>query len=126
MDARKKARLEAAGFTVGDAGDILGLSEAEQAIVERRVGLSRRLRHERVEAHLSQTALAKRPHSSESRVARMEAADPGVSFDLLIQGLLAIGAHRREVAEALPANTAGVRLVWGMTSAHGRRVRARV
>src|SRR4051794_19728284 len=53
MDARKKARLEAAGFKFGDAGDFLELSDAERAVVEMRVSLARRLREKRVKAHLS-------------------------------------------------------------------------
>ena len=69
MDARKKARLEAAGFKFGDAGDFLELSDAERAVVEMRVSLARRLREKRVKAHLSQTELAKRLRSSQSRVA---------------------------------------------------------
>jgi hypothetical protein len=39
--------------------------------------------------------------SSQSRVAKMEAGDPTVSLDLLVQGLLAAGATRREIADAL-------------------------
>lgn len=101
MDARKKARLEASGDTVGDAGDFLGLTDAERAMVEMRVNLSRRLRQKRVEARLTQAALAKRLRSSQSRVAKMEAADSSVSLDLLIEGLLAVGADRREVAAVL-------------------------
>jgi hypothetical protein len=33
----------------------------------------------------------------------MEAGDPGVSLDLLVQGLLAAGATRRDIASALGA-----------------------
>jgi len=45
--------------------------------------------------------LAGRIKSSQSRVAKMEAADPEVSFELLLRGLLALGATRRDVARAL-------------------------
>jgi hypothetical protein len=31
----------------------------------------------------------------------MEAGDPGVSMDLLVQGLLAAGVSRKEIAKAL-------------------------
>jgi DNA-binding XRE family transcriptional regulator len=101
MDARKKAQREAAGFRFGDAGDFLGLSDAERAVVEIRVSLARRLREMRLEAHLTQAAFAKQLHSSQSRVAKMEAGDPTVTIDLLIQALLAVGADRRDVAKAL-------------------------
>lgn len=101
MDARKRARLEAAGFVVGDAGDFLALTDAERELVELRLRLSRKLREQRRKAHLTQGALAKRMGSSQSRVAKMEAADASVSCDLLIAGLLAAGADRRELADAI-------------------------
>jgi hypothetical protein len=39
--------------------------------------------------------------SSQSRVAKMEAGDPTVSIDLLVQGLLAAGSTAREIATAI-------------------------
>lgn len=56
----------------------------------------------RHEAHgLSQLALAKRLKSSQSRVAKMEAADRTVSIDLLVRGLVVLGARPRDLANAL-------------------------
>ena len=46
---------------------------------------------------MTQTKLAKRMGSSQSRVAKMEKGDPSVSLDLLIKGLLAIGVTRQEI-----------------------------
>ncbi len=65
--------------------------------------LGKRLRKTREQHKLTQIDLAKRMGSSQSRVAKMEAGDPGVSLDLLVQGLLAAGATRREIASALGA-----------------------
>ncbi len=45
--------------------------------------------------------LAKQLGSSQSRVAKLEAADASVSLELLIRALLAVGASRRDVAHAL-------------------------
>jgi hypothetical protein len=45
--------------------------------------------------------LAKRLKSSQSRIAKMEAADRTVSIDLLLRGLLALGATARDVAKAI-------------------------
>lgn len=101
MKKTKKTRLERAGWTVGSVKDFLGLSAAEDALVELRVSLSRRLRARRTRRKMSQEQLAKLLHSSQSRVAKMEAGDPSVSLDLLIRSLLAIGATRKEVAEAI-------------------------
>ncbi len=46
----------------------------------------------------TQTALATRLGSSQSRVAKMEAADRSVSLDLLVRALLSIGASSPEIA----------------------------
>jgi Helix-turn-helix. len=45
--------------------------------------------------------VARRLGSSQSRVAKMEAADASVSLDLLIKALLALGASRGEVGRAI-------------------------
>jgi hypothetical protein len=39
--------------------------------------------------------------SSQSRIAKIEAADPSVSIDLMVRALLASGAGRADVAGAL-------------------------
>jgi DNA-binding XRE family transcriptional regulator len=106
MDAKKRKRLEAAGFAVGSAAEFLDLAPEEAALVEMRLALSRALRERRADAGLTQAALARRTGSSQSRVAKMEAGDPSVSLDLLIRALLAAGASRRQVAQALAMRVA--------------------
>lgn len=106
MDTKKRKRLESAGFAVGSAADFLGLSAEESALVEMRLALSRALRERRGGAGLTQVALARRIGSSQSRVAKMEAGDPSVSLDLLIRALLAVGASRRDVGQALARRVA--------------------
>jgi DNA-binding XRE family transcriptional regulator len=106
MDAKKRKRLEAAGWTVGEARDFLKLTPDEAALVEMRLALSRNLRERRIEAGLTQTALAKKLGSSQSRVAKLEAGDASVSLELLIRALLAIGASRKDVASALARRVA--------------------
>ena len=101
MDARKKKRLDAAGWRVGSADEFLELSPEESAFVELRLALSGALRERRNELGLSQIELADRLGSSQSRVAKMEASDPTVTVDLLIRGLLAVGATRKEIAGAI-------------------------
>lgn len=86
---------------MGTASDFLGLSSAEAALVEMKVRLSQALRARREARGLSQIALAKRLRSSQSRVAKMEAADPTVSIDLLVRGLVVLGATPRDIARAL-------------------------
>jgi DNA-binding XRE family transcriptional regulator len=101
MDARKRARLESAGWRVGDAAEFLELTPAERALVEMRLALGRSLKAQRQKKHLTQSALAKRLGSSQSRVAKMEGGDASVTLDLLIQGLLALDATRKDVAKVL-------------------------
>lgn len=93
--------LEAAGWKVGSAADFLELSAVEAELVDMKLALSARLRKTRERGQLSQVALAARMRSSQSRIAKMEAGYSGVSLDLLVQGLLAAGATRREIASAL-------------------------
>jgi len=101
MNAAKKKRLERAGWAVGSTADFLRLSPEEAALVAMRLALSTSLRERRQRAHLTQTALAKRLGSSQSRVAKMEAGDPTVSLDLLIRSLLAMGASRNDLARVI-------------------------
>jgi len=89
------------GWRVGSASTFLNLTNAEEQLVEMKLSLGIRLRKARQRHNLTQAALADRMGSSQSRVAKMEAGDPTVSLDLLVQGLLAAGATRREIADAL-------------------------
>ena len=101
MKQTKRARLEANGWRVGSAQEFLALSAEEAALVETKLRLSRAVRERRAKLSQSQAALAKRLHSSQSRVAKMEAADPTVSVDLLLKALFALGATPRDVATAI-------------------------
>lgn len=106
MDAKKRKRLEAAGWTAGDASAFLKLTPEESALVEMRLALSRSLRERRRAAGLTQVALAKQLGSSQSRVAKLEGGDPSVSLELLIRALLSAGASRKDVANALARRVA--------------------
>jgi DNA-binding XRE family transcriptional regulator len=101
MDARKKKRLEDAGWRVGSTQEFLGLSSAEAAYIELKIALSDKLKERRQRQQVTQQKLAQLLGSSQSRVAKMEAGDPAVSLDLLLRGLFALGATRRDVAKAI-------------------------
>jgi predicted XRE-type DNA-binding protein len=101
MKSAKRHRLEAAGWKVGSAADFLGLDAEEAAFVELKVALSQSLRKWRTRQKLTQGELAKRLQSSQSRVAKMEAADPTVSVDLLVRSLLKLGAKAKDIARAI-------------------------
>src|SRR4051812_44606405 len=49
MDEQTRRRLEAAGFRVGSASEFLGLSNAENALVELKLALSAYLRQRRLQ-----------------------------------------------------------------------------
>ncbi|MCZ7663120.1 MAG: helix-turn-helix domain-containing protein [Thermoleophilia bacterium] len=101
MDKTKKSRLEAAGWRVGDAADFLGMSPEEAAFVELKLALAAYLRDVRTQRGWTQAQVARQLGSSQSRVAKMEAADGSVSVDLLVKSLLALGASRKEVGRVI-------------------------
>ena len=101
MRKSKKERLEKKGWKVGSVQEFLGLSDEEAAYVELRLRLADTLRRRRQKQNLSQSELARRISSSQSRVAKMEGGDPSVSLDLLIRSLLALGASNRDLARAI-------------------------
>ena len=98
MDKRKRQRLEGAGWKVGSTADFLGLSDEEAALVEVKVGLAGAIRKQRSRRGMTQAQLGRLLGSSQSRVAKMEAADPSVSIDLMVRSLLRMGASRKDVA----------------------------
>ena len=103
MNTKTKKKLEAAGWVTGDAKDFLELTDAEAAFIETKLALAADLRARRLKKHLNQTQVARLIGSSQSRVAKMEAADPSVSVDLLIRSILKLGAKRRDLAKVVAA-----------------------
>lgn len=101
MKSDKKARLARAGWRVGDAADFLGLSAEERRFVDLKLALAMGVRQLRERQGLTQAALAKHLRSSQSRVAKMEAADVSVSLDLMMRSLLSIGATPRDIAKLI-------------------------
>ena len=101
MREDKRKRLEAKGWRVGTAQELLGLSDEEAAYVDLKVRLAASLRGKRQRRGLGQADLAKLLRSSQSRVAKMEAGDPSVSLDLLIRSLLALGTSRLELSRII-------------------------
>lgn len=92
MDAKKRQKLEQAGWQLGIADEFLGLSPEEASYVEMKLALSKGLKRRRARKGMTQTSLAKRIGSSQSRIAKAEASDPSVSVDLLVRALFATGA----------------------------------
>jgi transcriptional regulator with XRE-family HTH domain len=80
-------------------------------VAESRALLAAALRRRRRRLDVTQVRLAALLGSSQSRVAKMEAADPTVSLELLVRALVALGATRRAVG----------RIVADGDSSHDRR-----
>ena len=101
MDAKKRERLGASGWRVGDTAEFLGLSPEETEFIELKLALAEGLRDERESQGLTQADVAQRVGSSQSRVAKMEAADSTVSVDLIVRSLFKLGANRSDVARLM-------------------------
>jgi DNA-binding XRE family transcriptional regulator len=108
MKARKRQRLEKAGWKLGGPKEFLGLTDEEEAIIDLKLALAKAVREERSKRKLTQNQLGRLLGSSQSRMAKMEAGDPSVSIDLLVRALLRMGASRRDLARwlARPARKA--------------------
>lgn len=101
MKTTERRKLESKGRRAGSAQEFLSLSDAETAYVELKLALSSSLRQWRTQRGVTQMELAKRLRSSQSRIAKMEAADMSVSIDLLVRSLLSVGATRSDLAKAI-------------------------
>lgn len=97
MNASKRRKLEAAGFATGSAADFLDLTPHEVSLVETRLALANALRSARESAGMSQAELAVSIGSSQSRVAKAEAADPSISTDLILRAIFGTGAQPAHV-----------------------------
>jgi DNA-binding XRE family transcriptional regulator len=109
VNKAKKARLEAAGFRFGDVGDFLGLTDAERRLVDTRLAVSRLIRQLRETDGLTQSELAARINSSQSRVAKIEAAAGDVSLDLSFKTLFALGGDLKDLLVVQRARQGGSR-----------------
>lgn len=102
MDPHKKRRLQERGWRIGTVAEFLKLPSEEAAYVEVKVQLATLVHRRRLALKITQAELARRIESSQSRVAKMEAADESVSIDLLVRSLLALGASTTTVRRMLP------------------------
>jgi predicted XRE-type DNA-binding protein len=93
MDKALQAALKKDGWNVGDAADLLGLSVEQQLILDLRVRTAKAIREERTRRKMSQKTLADKLHSTQPRVARIEAAAQDVAFDLMLRALYTLGGR---------------------------------
>lgn len=101
MKSVKKQRLEANGWKVGTVGQLLELTPEEEAFVEAKLRLAELVRARRQVTGLTQSTLAKRMASSQSRIAKIEAGGASASVDLMLRALFAAGATASEIGAAI-------------------------
>jgi len=101
MNSAKRKSLEAKGFKVGSVQEFLDLSPEETKYIELKIALGKELQAYRIAKHFTQTDVARKIKSSQSRVAKMESGDPSVSLDLLIRSWFALGATTKQLAKVL-------------------------
>lgn len=106
MKKTKKAKLIAAGWRVGTPAEFLGLREAEALFIEIKLALAAEVQRRRARLGWTQSRAARAIGSSQSRLAKMEAAEASVSLDLLVRALIGLGASRKDVAAVMRGKAA--------------------
>jgi hypothetical protein len=123
MRESKKRRLEAKRWKVGSSAEFLGLRPEEPAYVDMRLRLASGLKAQRTLRHLTQAGAARAVHSSQSRIAKMEAGDvavdarsePPIAFSTRASGLHPVaGSGTRNASTSLRTDRAGSSLSGAM------------
>jgi transcriptional regulator with XRE-family HTH domain len=91
MKSDKRDRLSRRGWTVGSTAEFLKLTPQEELLVEVKAALTSAIRERRRRMGLTQSQLAARMHSSQSRIAKLEAGEGSVSTDLMLSALAGLG-----------------------------------
>lgn len=97
MRAAKRARLEAAGYTVGSVQEFLGLTDVEAMMIEIKLAMGREIRATRAAKNMTQKQLAVLVRTSQPRVVAMEHGN--ATLDLLTKALAALGVNRKRLGE---------------------------
>ena len=99
MDTSKRKAIEAAGWKVGDAADLLGMSDEERQLLDARVQLALAVRRQRKASQMTQKELGARLKTTQPRIAKIERAAADVSLDQLVRALTAAGGKIVFMAE---------------------------
>lgn len=101
MKASKREKLEAAGWKVGSTSEFLELSDTESMLIDMKLSLAKTVKEMRQSQGMTQAQLASLISSSQSRIAKIEAADSSVSIELLMKCLAAMGASRPQIGDVI-------------------------
>lgn len=103
MDTQTLKRLEEAGFVATSVAEFLGLSPAEEALVETKVRFTALLKQTRRAQKWTQAQLAKALETTQQTVARAERGGESVSLDFLLRSLVTLGLSLTDIGEELRA-----------------------
>ncbi len=99
--SNKYKKLKKEGWKVGSVKDFLGLSDEEVEYIETKLTLTRYLKKRRRGLGYTQTELANRLGTSQSRIAKMEAGDASVSIDSILRAIFSLNVSKEKVAKAI-------------------------
>jgi DNA-binding XRE family transcriptional regulator len=101
MNKKRQQQLEEKGFRVGSTADFLELTPEEEAYIDIRLDISNLVKAQRAKRDWTQEQLARAIGSSQSRIAKLEGGDPGISLDLMIKALLRLGTSKKQIGKLL-------------------------
>ena len=102
MDKEKKARIEAAGLSVGTVQDFLELTEAEAMVIEIKLALARGIKGAACPSQDdTETARGADWFPPSRGFANIERGS--ASLDMLTRTLLSLGVSRKEVSDYVAA-----------------------
>src|SRR5262245_48478333 len=93
MQPKKRRALEAAGWKFGDAADFLGMTDEERQMLDLRVDAALAVRRQREAMKMSQQELARRIHTSQPRIVKIEKAANDVTLDQILRAYAAAGGQ---------------------------------
>ncbi|NBC02135.1 MAG: helix-turn-helix domain-containing protein [Bacteroidetes bacterium] len=101
MEKKKREQLKEKGYRIGSAADFLELTPEEEAYIDIRLDISNMVKAQRAKRGWTQEQLARSIGSSQSRIAKLEGGDPGISMDLMIKALLRLGTSKKQIGKLL-------------------------
>jgi ribosome-binding protein aMBF1 (putative translation factor) len=93
---------KARGWVECSVAEFLGLSEAEEQLIEIKINLAQAVREAREKAGMTQAELAERLETKQPAIARLESAEgKSATIDKMLLALLEIGVARKDVAKII-------------------------